>query len=494
MATKRPQKTSKARKAPPKRWKTKVEWAAGTGPVPGRFQERGETFHPHVLVWMNADGLALGISILRPGGWTEAIAASFEETVAQPHSGPAHRPDRVRVATPLLCDLVQRALPDVEVIEAETPEVEIFLLGMEQHFAELDEASDKLDDSYLEGDQTPAGVAAFFRAAAGLFRKAPWAIVPNDHCLVSVTIEALDLRDAIVTTVGQRGESHGLVVFSSLDDYERYASGAELLEKGGVPRIPAHWALNFDRGAELDPSVRKEIVQHRWEVASAEAYPWIAIVGEGMVRRLPTAADTRRAEAIMLGVTKLLDEKRGDLLLAWGGGEEMERSFTLETQAGPVEARFCVPPEGAVARLGRLFEPLHELCELELKGDMADEARRDSELVIERRFLASEAGGAFPAMRVSRKITSLAAERFDVTLATLDPEELEEIVFGLLPNELNLSPEEAGLVIEEARAFITFLGEELGMPQAKPCLKKLGARAVAKLESSIEPKRRRKSR
>jgi hypothetical protein len=42
--------------------------------------------------------------------------------------------------------------------------------------------------------------------------------------------------------------------------------------------MPPHFALNFERGTDLSAAPRKEVAEHCSEVASAEAYPWLAAV------------------------------------------------------------------------------------------------------------------------------------------------------------------------------------------------------------------------
>jgi hypothetical protein len=45
------------------------------------------------------------------------------------------------------------------------------------------------EQSYLGPGIEPPAVASFFRAAAALFRAAPWRVVPGDECVMLVSVD-----------------------------------------------------------------------------------------------------------------------------------------------------------------------------------------------------------------------------------------------------------------------------------------------------------------
>jgi hypothetical protein len=67
------------------------------------------------------------------------------------------------------------------------------------------------------------------------------------------------------------GQSLGLILFSGIDDFEAYLAAADAMEHGEEPTMPPHFALNFERGAELSAALRKEIAEHHWEVADRKS-------------------------------------------------------------------------------------------------------------------------------------------------------------------------------------------------------------------------------
>lgn len=199
------------------------------------------------------------------------VAESLQSTIESPIFGRAHAPARVRVASPELADALRATHPAIEVVVAPTPEIDAVLALMRERMGE----DAQTEQSYLSPEVGADAVASFFRAAAGLFRSKPWKVVPTDHSLFSVTIEELELREAAMSVIGQMGQSLGLILFSGIDDFEAYLDAAAAIERREEPAMPPHFALNFDRGAELSAALRKEIAEHRWEVAGPAAYPWL---------------------------------------------------------------------------------------------------------------------------------------------------------------------------------------------------------------------------
>jgi SEC-C motif len=140
----------------------------------------------------------------------------------------------------------------------------------------------EIEQSYLSPEIGPDAVGAFFRAAAGLFRDKPWKIVPTDQSILSVTIDKLEVRDAAMSVIGQMRQSLGFILFSGIDDFEAYLEAADAMEHGEEPVMPPHFALNFERRAELGAALRKEIAEYHWEVAAGDAYPWLMAIDEDL--------------------------------------------------------------------------------------------------------------------------------------------------------------------------------------------------------------------
>lgn len=199
--------------------------------------------------------------------------------------------------------------------------------------------------TYLSPGISAEATRAFFAAAARLFRAAPWKIVPDDLSVFRVTIESLGVRDAVLSVIGQMGRSLGFLFFDSEGDFELYLEAADILQDGGEPPpLPAHFALNYDPGAELDPSLRKEITSHGWEVAGPAAYPWLIAIDD-LLERPPSAEDLTRFEAIALALAEVVETEQG-LESAWESGPGVLRTISTQTRAGTIDVKLQAPYEG----------------------------------------------------------------------------------------------------------------------------------------------------
>jgi hypothetical protein len=432
---------------------------------------------------MGADGKVLGSRVEKPGELLDTAAESLRSTIERPMVGRAHAPARVRVASPELADALRAGHPSVEIVCAPTPEIDAMVAMMREKF----DHEGGLSQSYLSPQTDANAVASLFRAAAGLFRAKPWKVVPDDRCLFSVTIEKLGLRNAVVSVIGQMGQSRGLILFANIDDFEAFLEIEDTIERGEEPAIPAHFALNFERGADLPAPLRKEIAQHHWEVASTDAYPWLVAVDEDLVARPPSAREVSMAEAISLALPQVLSEKQA-LLAAWKGGARVARTLSVPTHAGDVEVTLSAPHESP--RAESPSDLLAELFELaNAREEIDDERRQELEYELVRRFVASPEAKALTNVQACHWVMDFAANYFGATIATLRPAELREIVFEIIPRKVSIEASEAQWIIEENRAFYAFLERELGLEQADGCLRVLGGDAVRKLEAALSDPR-----
>jgi hypothetical protein len=464
-----------------KKKRTGVEWVGGLVAMPGYVTGEGEPYRPEALFWMGSEGAVLGHAVGKPGELFGLASQSLQSTIERPMFGRPHAPQRVRVALPELADALRAGYPALDVVCARTPEIDAVVAGMLEQMGQ----SAEIEKSYLSPAVGPQAVGAFFRAAAGLFRARPWEYVPTDQSLFSVTIEKLGVRDAAMSVIGQLGDSLGLILFSSIDDFEAYLEAADAIEHGEEPTMPPHFALNFSRDSELAPALRSEIAEHHWEVASAEAYPRLVAVDEDVIGRPATADEMRIAEAIALALPKLLPQERA-LLRAWNGAEPVAVTLPVATHAGNIEVTFRVPYGQDSAQFTPSHDLLAELHQLALDEDEIDsEARRPLEDELLRRFLASPEGKGLEALQSCNFVMDFAADYFGATIATLSPSELAEIVFEIFPHKLSVEPSFAARIVEENRALYAFLKREFGLRQAEACLRVLGGDAVKKLETAL---------
>ncbi|MDT8318910.1 MAG: hypothetical protein RQ826_00145 [Xanthomonadales bacterium] len=458
-----------------------IEWVGGIATLPGYVANEGEPYRPEAIFWMTAEGAVLGSMVAGPGELPATAGASLQSTIEQPIYGQAHAPTRLRVASAQLADILRASHPDIEVVCAPTPELDEMLDLMREHLTE----QDVTEQSYLLLGVDPDAMAAFFKAAAALFRAQPWKVVPDDESLFSVTIEQLGVRDAALSVIGQMGESFGIVLFPDIYAYEAFLEAGEMMALDEEPEVPPHFALNFERGAELEPDLRREIAEHNWEVAAADAYPSLLAIDGDLVARPPTARELTMAEALARALTEVLAEKQS-LRAAWEGGEPVSRTLAIATHEGALEVTLRAPFALALPEFDDSYDILAALAELSLEGgEINPYARVPLEDELLRRFAAAPEAQGLEDIFAFRFVMNLAADYFSATIATLDPNELDELLFELVPRKVSIDASEAQLIVEECRALYAFLKRECGLKQADACLRVLGGNAADALEAAL---------
>lgn len=231
----------------------RVEWVGGLVSMPGYVTGEGEPYRPELLVWLGPNGAVLGSEVAKPGEALGRAVESLRKTFDEPMYGRPHRPERLRVASAELAAALRAGQVEVDIVCGPTPELDEVSTALREHL------QDDSVLSYLSPDVSSDAVSAFFEAAADLYRMKPWHVLPRAECPISVSIEALGLRNAALTVIGQLGESLGLVVHEDADAFDDYLDAADAFARGESVEPPSHFSLNFVRGAELQPSLRKEV-------------------------------------------------------------------------------------------------------------------------------------------------------------------------------------------------------------------------------------------
>ncbi|HVV52844.1 MAG TPA: SEC-C domain-containing protein [Polyangia bacterium] len=248
------------------------EWVGGRL-LPPFFITEGEPYRPELIVWMDLpSGLVVGHHLQDRKAPVE-FGATLQQSMDRPLVGPPRRPARVRVASPELAASIRRSVGgDLEVVVAPTPELDDVIEAMKR--APL--SDDAPDESYLEDGRVSAdAVGDLFRAAELVYRMAPWKTM-DEQQLVRVDVPGFGVNGACLSVIGGAGESFGLILFPSLEAFEAFASTVELSRDGQIDFGTTVLALNFERGADLPASMRREISDHGWPVAGPRAYPVIA--------------------------------------------------------------------------------------------------------------------------------------------------------------------------------------------------------------------------
>ncbi|RYE95112.1 MAG: hypothetical protein EOO75_00125, partial [Myxococcales bacterium] len=448
-----------------------VEWVGGTFPMPTPVSEgSGPGFRPEAAVWVSEEGplgLALGLDGQRP---EECLLDAFAQATTQPMQGAPRRPDRVRVASGEVAEWLRPRLgDDVVVVCGPTPEIDLMRASLGEFLAAQ---PPEREASFLDHASTPAQIASLFEAAAALFRASPWAVIPDDASALSVTCEPLGLRRAAVSVIGQLGESLGFLCFDTMAAFAQYLDVASesASSGGGLPEgLPAHIALGFEPGAELEPALRKEVSKHRWEVAAATAYPSLYAIEDDLTLRPLTRPEVLRLEVISRALAELVTTAASGLTEAWGDGEPVVRTLTVASSEGPFEVTLRAPHEDD-GGLGRM-DPLVERRDADgaLDDDWYDEHR---EFLLDA-FGASPEAAALAEGGLAPLFLDLAAQHLDATLLSLTPGHVSRMLFELVPRKVSAPSSIAPLIVDELRALLSFARRAFGLAPLDACLRSL---------------------
>jgi hypothetical protein len=313
-----------------------VEWLGGLIKVPAYVAGDGEPYRPEALFFLDENGVVLHSQVARAELLLLAAGQSLRATIGQPLFGHKRAPTAIRVASAALARELQAGCPELEVLCAPTPELDGLRVALHEKFAQR---SDQ-EHSYLAAGASAAAMAAFFDAAADLYRATPWSAIASDQHLLGVSIESLGLKHAVLSVIGQLGKSSGIVLFGSPAEYRRYLTAGAALARGEDARMPAHFTLHFERGSELPTAIRKQIISHSWRVADAEAHPWMRVLDEDLVARMPTATELSIAELIVRGLPRLIEQSKPSLEAAWRGQRPLQRKLDITGFAGRHEVTF----------------------------------------------------------------------------------------------------------------------------------------------------------
>jgi hypothetical protein len=320
------------------------EWVGGrlTSPF---FVTEPEPYRPEMVLWLELpEDFVVASVLVDPNGPAVSFGDTLLDAMASPLAGPPRRPGRIRVSDARLAAEVRQAAPDIEVVVAPTPELDRLLeLMTESSLFDGDG-----DASYFEGGRIAAqSIESLFRAAEALFRVAPWKVA-DDAQVLRLDIPALGVEGGCVSIIGALGESLGFIIFPSLMGFESFLNCVEAgrAVDGPIDLGTPTLSLNFERGADLPATMRREAVEHGWPVAGPAAYPLVQHRDrDGMPRPL-TERDIHVVSAGATSLAAFFLKHRG--LFKRDFFEPVCESFFDERD---LEVRFTVPYEA-----GHLFE------------------------------------------------------------------------------------------------------------------------------------------
>jgi hypothetical protein len=316
------------------------EWVGGRLVSPFYITE-GTPYRPEIILWMELPaGLVVHHELLDPAQPPPSFGETLRRAMATPMIGPPRTPPAVRVASEELAAEVRGVLPETPVTIGRTPELETLLETMADSTVGR---GGQEKESYFEGGRVgKATVAALFRAAMSLYEVAPWEVA-GDSQIIRVDIPRYDIAGGCLSIIGALGESLGLILFPSLEAFERF------LDKADRPRRAkkldlgtSYLSLSFEPGSDLPSSMRRETLQHGWPVSDARGYPRVEHRERDGYPRPLIERDVRVMTAIAEAVASYFPRHRR---IFEEGSDELAIE-TLHTEDG-TEVRLAYPYEDA---------------------------------------------------------------------------------------------------------------------------------------------------
>ena len=226
------------------------------------------------MLWVELpDGVVVGQALVMPEDRDGAVARALRSTMAQPAVGSPRQPDVIRVAdTATAAEVRAEVAGAIPVTVAPAPELDALL----DHLIASMPASGNEPSYFGSGRVSAAAVEKLFTASRSLCAVEPWTVA-DERQVIRMDIPALGVDGACLSIVGRLGETRGVIIFPSFDDFEQLL---EAIRTGAVERgaraVGAELlGLTFEAATELPPSMRREAMEHGWPVAGADAYPFV---------------------------------------------------------------------------------------------------------------------------------------------------------------------------------------------------------------------------
>ncbi len=280
------------------------DWLCGLVDVPPVRDADGNLQPAKALIWARASGQVLSAQVL-PEVDVESVEAAFSEAIEEPMNGRPGWPKRLLVGQPELAEMLQVACGDrVSIVVGPVPMLDVIGREFAGFLAERAAAGGV---SILGTGVESARMGSFFTAAAELYRRQPWGIVPSDADVIEVRLPELDNEELVVSIIGQNRQAYGFLVFPNYDVYEDYLDMAERATPDAPPEpLVGMMALNFERLADIEPELKALAQAGAWALAGPMAFPWPLVIGDDQVPRSPDAQELSLLEAITLALVGYL--------------------------------------------------------------------------------------------------------------------------------------------------------------------------------------------
>lgn len=460
------------------------EWIGGLIDAPGYVTgEPGVPYRPQIYVWLNDIAQVIGMTLISPDDPEFDVVQGLRTAIDEPAAGPPGAPSHIRVNDARQVEKLKAAFPSINFVCAATPELSELQSTMHQEMRPVENTM-----TYSATGASTAEIGAFFDAAAMLYRAKPWNTIPHDQSLISVSIDAFGLKHAPLSVIGQMGQHFGIVLFDQLAKYDRYSLIGDAIHRGVEPDYPPHTFLSFEPAKEIETIMRKDISKHGWKVANNKAYPLLMAPDQDRTMRPITSRDLTLFNALAQALASALSSR--EFVASHNGGSSTKIEHTISTDSGAVKVVLETPyPYETVMRENGAADAIFaRLITMERTTEEMDWDLHDAlSTQLQEKYQASpEARSIGNAASISTLIMDFSFNYLDCTVASLDPAGLEEILYDIIPRKVMMPASEAPNMIEDARAFFSFLKRAYQSEHADQCLSILTNDAASKMAAAMD--------
>lgn len=454
------------------------DWVGSIVSAPGVVEQNGDFTLPKLIIFMDGMGFVRHAGVIEDIDDPTEIIKCFASAIASPLSGSPLTPRTVRTDNQTLIDLLQQSYPGINFSLGEASELDEVIQGMAEHFTDS-------DTTYSQMGISEPVVRGFFNAASLLYKIAPWKLIKSDRFLLRVSIPKYELRNAVVSVIGQQGIDNAVLLFDSLADYELFSIIASSEDQERINEFPPHRALTFEKGDATSPAARREIMENNWPVANTSAYPGVFIAAGPGFARNPQARDLHVFEALALGLTGLLKKKK-QMKSVWSSSEPVEFIEKVAHSQGELEVTFQLPvlvDRKSTKNLNAIEKMAYlDYSEPKDKWESHQDLAREVSLAYEN---SKERSGLKAPWGVEVVLMDLSVRYMDTTIATILPPELEGVLYELIPAKVMGPASDAARIVADCRAFLSFLKRKYGLTNADMLIDVLGDDAEAELQFAL---------
>ena len=258
-------------------------WQADFRQFSRRVEIAGERVRPWmVLVSSRTRDLVLAHALTEEAPSPEELWDIVAGAMERPAAGDPHRPSELQVRPGRHWESLAGHFEAIGVVCSPSEvldQVDYLFDDLSRHMAGVDPPG-LLDMPGV----TPEQVGRFFEAAAEFYRRAPWRSLGYE-AVIRVECDRYQSGPWFAVLMGQSGLTLGLALYEDLALLRRMWAGKLSDEEGARQTVAL--TVTFDDDATISEADLEAIEQHRWTIASPEAYPSLFRKERGLSMRPP---------------------------------------------------------------------------------------------------------------------------------------------------------------------------------------------------------------